>query len=64
MLARERWQTFENSWKKNKISNEHPVIEVTLSLNTIYLADMRLGQGVVMSVLRKEVLLKQDSRLV
>ena len=25
VLARERWQTFENSWKKNTIFNEHPV---------------------------------------
>ena len=25
VLARERWQTFENSWEKNTIFNEHPV---------------------------------------
>ena len=25
MLARESWQTVENSWKKNTIFNEHPV---------------------------------------
>ena len=25
LLARERWQTFENSLKKNSIFNEHPV---------------------------------------
>ena len=25
MLARERWQTFNNSWEKNTIFNEHPV---------------------------------------
>ena len=25
VLARERWQTFENSWKKNTIFDEHPV---------------------------------------
>ena len=26
VLAREMWQTFENSWKKNTIFNEHPVL--------------------------------------
>ena len=25
VLAKERWQTFENSWEKNTIFNEHPV---------------------------------------
>ena len=25
VLARERWETFENSWKKRSIYNEHPV---------------------------------------
>ena len=24
-LARERWQTFQNSWKNNTIFNEHPI---------------------------------------
>ena len=27
VLAREKWQTFENSWKKNTIFNEHPAQE-------------------------------------
>ena len=27
MLARERWQTLENSWKNNTILNEHPVLD-------------------------------------
>ena len=26
VLARERWQTFENSWGKKSIFNEHPVV--------------------------------------
>ena len=28
LLARERWQTFENSGKKNTIFNEHPVYDI------------------------------------
>jgi len=26
VLARERWQTFKNSWKKNSIFNEHSIV--------------------------------------
>ena len=36
MLARERWQTFENSWGKNTIFNEHPVPIKTIQLSSYF----------------------------
>ena len=35
LLARERWKTFENSWKKQTISNEHPV-SICLSIYHLF----------------------------
>ena len=33
MLTREGWQTFDNSWEKNTIFNEHPVHGATRRAN-------------------------------